>query len=76
LVTDLKEILGNTKYHHQCGGIPETGFMLVLLDHGSMTNERDQSSFYNLSIEFAHKIQYFDVGHLPRRGFRKHKIES
>jgi hypothetical protein len=32
--TDLEEILGSTRYHHLDSGIPNTGFILVLLDHG------------------------------------------
>jgi hypothetical protein len=61
LATYLEEALGNTKCHHQDSGIPNTGFMLVLLDRGSRTNERDQSMFYNLSGEFAHKLHYFEL---------------
>jgi hypothetical protein len=41
----LEEALGNMKYHHLCSGIPNTRLMLVLLDHGSSTNTRDQSIF-------------------------------
>jgi hypothetical protein len=37
--------------------------MLVILDHGSKTNERDPSILYNLSREFAHELHYFEVGH-------------
>jgi hypothetical protein len=47
------------------------GFMLVLLDHCSRTNERDASIFYNLSGDFAHELHYFEVGHLPRRPLGK-----
>jgi hypothetical protein len=32
--TYLEVVLGNTKYHHQDSGIPNTGFMLVLLYNG------------------------------------------
>jgi hypothetical protein len=56
LATYLEEALGNTKYHHQDHGIPNTICMSVLLDNGSRTNERDPSIFYNLSGEFAHKL--------------------
>jgi hypothetical protein len=68
--------LGNTKYHHQDSYIPNTGFMLVLLDHASRKNERDPSILYNLSREFAHELHYFEVGHRPRRDIRKHEIAS
>jgi hypothetical protein len=47
------------KYHHQENGIPNTRFMLVLVDHGSRTNVRDPYIFYNLSGEFSHKLHYF-----------------
>jgi hypothetical protein len=50
--------------------------MLVLLDHGSRTNERDPSILYNLSREFAHELHFFEVYHLPRRGIMKHEISS
>jgi hypothetical protein len=71
----LDVALGNMKYHHQESGIPNTGFMLVLLDHGSRKNERD-TSIYNLSREFSHKLHYFTCGHRPRRYIRKHTIAS
>jgi hypothetical protein len=71
LATYLEEALGNNRYHHLGSGIPNTIFMSVLLDHESRKNERDPSIFYNLSGEFAHKLHYFKVGHLPRRGIRK-----
>jgi hypothetical protein len=45
LATYLEEALGNTKYHHQDSVIPNTGFMLVFLEHGSRTNGRDPSIF-------------------------------
>jgi hypothetical protein len=76
LATYLEEALGNTKYHHQDHGNPVTRFMSVLFDHGSRTNERDPYIFYKLSREFGHKLHYFRVGHLPRRGIRKHKVSS
>jgi hypothetical protein len=77
LTTYLKEALGNTWYHHQDSGITNSRFMSVLLNHGSRTtNERDPSIFYNLYIEFGHKLHYFRVGHLPRRGIRKHEVSS
>jgi hypothetical protein len=53
LATYLEEALGNTKYHHEDSEIPITIFMLVLLDHGSRTSERDPSIFYYLSRDFA-----------------------
>jgi hypothetical protein len=68
--------LGNTKYHHQESYIPNAGFMLVFLDHGSRTNERDRTIFYNLSREFAHELHYFEVGHLPRRGVIRNERAS
>jgi hypothetical protein len=49
LATYLEEALGNKKYHHLGGGIPNTRLMSVLFDHGSSKNERDASFFYNLS---------------------------
>jgi hypothetical protein len=33
--------------------------MSVILDHGSLTNGRDQSIFYNVTGEFAHKWHYY-----------------
>jgi hypothetical protein len=74
LATDLEDILGNMKYHHQDSGISKTVFMLVLLDHDSMTSERDPSILYNLSRESADALHYFEVGHRPRGGVRKHEI--
>jgi hypothetical protein len=50
--------------------------MLVLLDHGSSKNERDSSTLNDLAREFAHKLNYSEVGHLPRKGVRKHEIAS
>jgi hypothetical protein len=49
LATYLEVALGSSKYHHQDGGIPNTGIRLVLLDHGSMVDERDPSIYFNLS---------------------------
>jgi hypothetical protein len=49
LATYLRVALGSTQYHHQDGGIPNTGIRLILLDHGSMVDERDPPIFYNLS---------------------------
>jgi hypothetical protein len=66
LATYLEVALGNTKYHHQDSGIPNTGFMLILLYHGSRTSERDPYMYNNISGEFAHKLHYFEVGHLGR----------
>jgi hypothetical protein len=76
LATYLEEAFVNTKYHHHDHGIPRTRLMSVLLDHGSRTNKRDPSIFYNISREFGHKLHYFRVGHLPRRGIRNHKVSS
>jgi hypothetical protein len=75
--TYLEEALGVTKYHHQDSGITNSGLMSVLLNHRSRTtHERNPSIFYNNSREFSHKLHYFRVGHLPRRGNRKHKVSS
>jgi hypothetical protein len=41
-----------------------------------MTNERDPSMFYNISGDFAHTLQYFKAGHLPRRDIRKQEVSS
>jgi hypothetical protein len=76
LATYLEEALGNTKYRHQDSGIPNTRFMLVLLYHGSRKTSGDPYIFYKLSGEFAHRLHYFEVGHLSRRGIRKHEISS
>jgi hypothetical protein len=54
--TYLEVALGNTKYHHQDSCIPNTASMVVLLDNGSRTNERDPSIYNNLSGEFYPKI--------------------
>jgi hypothetical protein len=62
LSTYLEVALGKTKYHHQDRGITNMGSTLILLDHGSMTDERDLSTFYKLSGQFAHKLHYFEVG--------------
>jgi hypothetical protein len=45
LATYLEVALGRTKYHQQDGDISNTGIRLVLLDHGSMVDERDPSIF-------------------------------
>jgi hypothetical protein len=45
LPTYLEVALGSTKYHHQAGGIPNTGIMVILLDHGSRTDGWDPSIF-------------------------------
>jgi hypothetical protein len=47
--TYLEVAFGNTKYHHQDGGIPNTGITLVLLDHGTSAYNRDSSILYKLS---------------------------
>jgi hypothetical protein len=67
-VAYLEVAFENTKYHHQDGGIPNIGTTLVLLDHVSRTDERDQYILYKLSGRFAHKLHFFKVGHLPRIG--------
>jgi hypothetical protein len=58
---------GSSKYHHQDGGIPNTGIRLVLLDHGSMVNERDPSILYTLSWQFDLELHYFKVGITQKR---------
>jgi hypothetical protein len=45
LATYLEVVSGRTLYHHQDGYIPNKGIRLVLLDHGSMVDERDPSNF-------------------------------
>jgi hypothetical protein len=52
---------------HQDGDIPNTGIRLILLDHGSMVDERDPSICLNLSCHFAHELHYFEVGITPKR---------
>jgi hypothetical protein len=76
LATYLEDTLGNKKYHHLVSGIPNTGLISILFDHGSRINEMDASIFYNLYGEFAHDLHYFKVGHRPRRDIRKHEIAS
>jgi hypothetical protein len=49
LANYLEVALGSTTYHHQDGGIPNTVFRLLLLDHGTMVDERDPSIFINLT---------------------------
>jgi hypothetical protein len=41
----LEVVLGSSKYNHQDGDIPNPGTRLVLLDRGSMVDERDPSIF-------------------------------
>jgi hypothetical protein len=53
--------LGNTKYHHQDGGIPNIRFKFFLFDHGSRTDERDQSFLYKFYRQSGHKLHYFKV---------------
>jgi hypothetical protein len=67
LANYLEVALGSSKYHHQDGGIPNTGIRLVLLDHGSMVNEKDPSIFYNLSCQFTHELHYLKVGITQKR---------
>jgi hypothetical protein len=74
LATDLEDALGETKYHHLHSGIPNTVFMLFLLDRGSRTNDRDPSIVYNLYREFAHELHYFEVGHRPRANISGQEI--
>jgi hypothetical protein len=60
VATYLEVAFENTrKYHHQGGGIPNIGIMLVLLYYGSRTDERDPSILNKLSGQFAHKLHYF-----------------
>jgi hypothetical protein len=67
--------LGSTTYHHQDGGIPNTGIRLILLDHGSMAYERDPSIFINFPDILP--INYTTLRlELPRRGIGKHKIST
>jgi hypothetical protein len=54
-------VLGSSKYYHQDGGIPNTGIRLVLLDHGSMLDERDPYIFYILSGQLTHELHYLKV---------------
>jgi hypothetical protein len=49
--------------------------MLVLLYHGSRTNETDPS-FKNISREFEYESHYFEVGHRPKTDIREHEIAS
>jgi hypothetical protein len=67
LATYLEVVLGSSKYHLQDGGIPNSGIRLVLLDHGSMVNERYPSIFYKLSWQFVHESHYFKVGITQKR---------
>jgi hypothetical protein len=70
--TYLKVALGNDKYHHQDGGIPNTEITLVLLDHGARPDERDTSILHKISGQFAYEKHYFETGHLPRSAISKH----
>jgi hypothetical protein len=69
LATYLEVVLGSSKYHHQDGGIPNTGIKLVLLDNGSMVNEMDPSMFYNLSWQFDLELHYFKFGITQKRHY-------
>jgi hypothetical protein len=62
VATYLEVAFENTKYHHQDGGIPNIGIMLVLLEHGSRTDARDPSILNKLSRQFAHKLHSSKVG--------------
>jgi hypothetical protein len=74
LATYLEVVLGRTKYHHQDGDIPNTGSRLVLLDHGSMVEERDPSICYTISRQFDHELHYFKVGITYKRHLELHNI--
>jgi hypothetical protein len=67
LATYLEVELGSTKYHHQDGGIPNTVTRFLLLNHGSMVDERDPSILYKLPGLFAHELHYFKVGITQKR---------
>jgi hypothetical protein len=54
--------LGSTTYHHQDGGIPSIVIGLILLNHGSMVDERDQYIFNKIAGKFANDLHYFKVG--------------
>jgi hypothetical protein len=43
--TYIEVAFGATKYHQYDGGIPKTEIMLLLLDHGLRTDERDPPFF-------------------------------
>jgi hypothetical protein len=68
-------VLGSSKYHHQDGGITNTGIRLVLLDHGSMVDERDPSILITFLGSLPMNYTTFELG-LPTRGIRKYKISS
>ena len=67
LATYVEVVLGSSKYHRQDCDIPNTGIRLVLLDHGSMVDERDPYIFSNLSGFFTHELHYFTVGITQKR---------
>jgi hypothetical protein len=47
LATYQEVALGSTECHHQDGGgIPNTGITFVLVDHGSIVDERDPYMFF------------------------------
>jgi hypothetical protein len=52
LVTYLEVVLGSSTHHHKDGDIPNTGIRLVLLDHGSIVDERDPSIFKTFPVSF------------------------
>jgi hypothetical protein len=54
-------IFGNTKYQHQDSGIPNTHITWLILNHGSMTDERYPSIFNKLFGYFAYKLHLFKV---------------
>jgi hypothetical protein len=55
LITYLEVAFENTKYNRQNGGILKIGTTLVLLDHGSRTDDRDPYILYKLSGQLADK---------------------
>jgi hypothetical protein len=69
LATYQEVVLGSSTYHHHNGGIPNAGIRLVLLDHGSMVDERDPSIFHNLFCQFAHELHYFKFGITQKRHY-------
>jgi hypothetical protein len=66
-------VLGSSKYYHQDGGIPNTGIRLVLLDHGSMLDERDP---YILSGQLTHELHYLKVRIAQKRHWEIQNIIS
>jgi hypothetical protein len=75
LATYLEVALGITQYHHQDGGIPNTGITLILLDYGSRTDGRDPYFFINFLDSLPINYTTLRFG-LPIRGIMKHKIST